>query len=631
MRNNKEVRGKRGQVTIFIIIAIVLVIGIVLFFTFRDRIFQERIPQELAPVFDYFESCIEETTKQAALEMGSKGGYLELPEFSPGSEYAPFSSQLDFHGQAVPYWYYISGNGIKEEQIPSQKLMENQLENYLNDKIKDCKFYEFEERGFNVLMGDSIETEVSIKDNNIDVSVDFPLGVYFNEISSRKTKHEIVVRSNLGSFYNLAREIYSKQEKDAFLENYALDVLRLYAPVDGVEFSCTPKVWMQQDIKQELKQALEANMQAIKIQGNYYTLSDEENQYFVQSLGEEIGKKGEAVNFLYSGNWPTKVEIYPNENPMIASPVGPEHGLGALGFCYVTYHYVYDLSVPVLIQIYNSEGEIFQFPVAVVIDKNKPREGLLAEEVFDTEDELCEYREQEISVYTYDLNLDPVEADISFECLGQRCSIGRTENTDGEAILEGEFPGCVNGYIVAQAEGYSRKRHLYSTNEEGIADIVLDKLYNLSVDLKVDATTTDEQAIVVFSSLENTQTIVWPEQKQLKLSEGEYDIEIYIYRDSKIILPATKTEKCAEVPKSGLAGFLGMTEEKCFTIDLPAEEIEGAIYAGGKSTDYFIESQLQGGSIEIDVESLPMPTGIESLQENYNLLETKPVYIYFKE
>ena len=72
-----------------------------------------------------------------------------------------------------------------------------------------------------------------------------------------------------------------------------------------------------------------------------------------------------------------------------------------------------------------------------------------------------------------------------------------------------------------------------------------------------------------------------------------------------------------------------MTEEKCFTIDLPSQTLENAISGGGKTTDYFIESMLENGKMEISVESLPIPKKLEQLQDNYNLLEFKPVYIEF--
>ena len=628
-RNNRN-HNKRAQVTIFIIIAIIIVAGIILYFALRGKFGKTAMPQELLPAYNYFLSCVEDETQQAGLLMGTQAGYLETPDFEPGSAYAPFSSQLDFLSFGVPYWYYISGNGIVKEQVPSKTEMESQLGDYLEEKIKECSFRNFEVQGFFVEKGEDIKVSADIKDNEIDVSVNMPLTISFGETTSTQTVHSVIVDSSLGRFYNLAKEIYNSEQKTLFLENYGVDVLRLYAPVDGVEFTCAPKTWIKQEVKQTLKDALEGNTQAIKIKGSYYSLASQENKYFVQDIGQEIGAQGESVNFIYSGQWPTKIEVYPDEETMIAEPVGIQEGLGVLGFCYVPYHFVYDISYPVLIQIYNAE-EMFQFPVAVVLQGNMPRKGLEGEAVQDAEPELCQYAIQDIDVYTYNTELNPVEADISFECLGQRCDIGTTKLTQtGDAYLSGKFPQCVNGFITAKSEDYVKKRYQISTNEAGTANIILDKLYNLSIDLQVDSRTTSDYAIVSFTSQEHSQTISWPSQKQIRLSEGQYDISVYVYRESGITIPAMNKEYCSEVPKSGVLGVFGLTEEKCFDIDLPSQQLSNVISGGGKGKDYVIESQLEKGKIIIKVESIPLPSSLETLQDSYNLLEIKPVYLEFE-
>ena len=629
MKNNFENNKRKGQVTIFIIVAIVIVAGILAYFMLSGKIGKKALPQELAPVYSYFLSCIEDETKNAVNIIDSQGGYIELPIFEPGSSYMPFSSQLDFLGQAVPYWYYISGNGIVKQQVPSKSLMEQQLENYLEDKIDRCNFKTFEEQGFRVGLGEDISVDARISDTKIDVSASVPLSISFGEVSAVQSKHDVSVSSRLGKFYNIARKIYDKEQKDLFLEEYGVDVLRLYAPVDGVELSCSPKIWLQQELKQDIESALEANVQSVKIKGSYYDLVEKENKYFVQDIGQEIGSQGENVNFIYSNSWPTKIEVYPQDDPMIAEPVGNQAGLGILGFCYVPYHFVYDMAYPVLIQIYDSE-ETFQFPMAVVVDKNMPRKGIEGEAVVDAEPELCSHKNQKIEVYTYNNLLEGVEAKVDFECLGQRCSIGNTEKQGEDAYVSAFVPQCVNGYLTAEADGYARKRYQISTNTQETASIVLDKLYTLDIELQVDGKETQEQALIDFISEDNSKTVAWPEQKEIGLSEGQYDIRIYVYKDSSITLPAIKQQKCVETPKSGILGLFGQTEEKCFDINIPAQQLSNVVSGGGVGADYLIESELEKGKIIIKVESIALPKSLEELQASYNLIEVKPVYLEFE-
>jgi len=624
MKNNKiNKKGEKAQVTIFIIIAIVIVAAIIAIFLLKDRIKIIGMPKEMQPVYNYFLSCIDDETKQAASLMESQAGYIETPEFEAGSAYMPFSSHLDFFGFAVPYWYYVSGNGIAKEQIPSKEKMQEQLKDYLEKRIEECNFEDFEAQGFIIEKGEP-KADVEIKDNKIDVGIEMPLTISFDDMTTRQTTHKVSVDSRLGKFYNTAIKIYDKEKTSMFLENYGVDVLRLYAPVDGTELTCSPKVWMQENIKNELKNALEGNTQAIKFKGDYYSLASKENKYFVQDLGENTDA---SVNLLYSRNWPTKIEIYPDDNPLIAEPVGLQEGLGILGFCYVPYHFVYDITYPVLVQIYDNE-EMFQFPIAVVIDKNKPIKGLDTEALPDVVPELCEHKLAQINVYTYNTKLEPVEADISFKCFGTSCDIGKTTLTEKETYLSALFPQCVNGLIIAKADGYSTKKYMLSSVQSTTANIVLDKLYTLGLDITLNGKSlSDEKAIVYFNGEENF-AFAYPEQKQISLSEGQYEVKVYVYKNSTLSFQGSTTRKCINVPKSGLSGIFGATKEQCYDIDIPSQTISFAIAGGGKTSYYFAESELQENKkLEIKASPLPAPNSLEQLQDNYELLEEKTLWL----
>ena len=93
----------KGQVTIFIIIAIVLVVGIVAFFVYRGSITTLIIPSNIEPVYTSFLVCLEDYSLIGIDTLESQGGYIEIPAFEPGSAYFPFSSQLNFLGNPIPY------------------------------------------------------------------------------------------------------------------------------------------------------------------------------------------------------------------------------------------------------------------------------------------------------------------------------------------------------------------------------------------------------------------------------------------------------------------------------------------------------------------------------------------------
>lgn len=616
---------KRAQVAIFVIIALVLVGGIAIYFAVRGDVGAEEIPADLVPVFDFYQSCIESEAEVAIQLAGAQGGRVTVGDYIPGSEYAPFSSHLNFLGSPVPYWFYIAGNGLIKENKPTKSEMEQEIADFIEEGLEFCDLGQFAEQGYIITEGDPL-VEVVVEDRLVKVDVSSDLSVTRGDDAARKASHSLEIDSKLGKFFDLASEIYEVQKEEAFLETYAVDVLYLYAPVEGVEIQCGPKIWPTQKVITDLKEALEENFARIKFQGDYYELQDDDEGYFVFDKSVD-----EAVNIMYSRDWPTKIEISGegvDDDLLMAEAVGTQAGMGAMGFCYVPYHFVYDVSFPTLIQIYDTEN-LFQFPVTVIIDNNVQRKANLGEGFGEAEEEfdLCQFKEQEIEVNVFDVNLNRVNANLSFECFDKRCRLGET--TDGK--FRGFAPQCVNGYLQLRAGGFADKSQLMSTNRESFSDIILEREYELDVELELGGRELDGTAIVSFTRDDGkVASVALPEFNTVKLSEGSYDVLVYVYGDSSITIPATTEYKCIEVPKEGLlSAFFGSTEEKCFNINVPETEIEFALVGGGKATTYLLESELEKGELTIAVAKLPKPNSLDQLQQNFELFETRRVDLRF--
>jgi hypothetical protein len=608
--------GKRGQVAIFIIIAIIVVAGVVIYFTLKSPIVED-IPQNMRPIYDFYLSCLEDHARQGASLLGEQGGVIESPDFIPGSQYMPFSSQLDFFGQPVPYWMYISGNNILKEQLPSKLSMESQLAKYVEQRVDLCNFDDFELSGFGVVVEEG-NVEVDINDLSINVQSNNVFKIYFENDSIVVSDHSVELDSKLGKFYGMALEVYEYEKTDMFLEKYALDVMRLYAPVTGVEISCSPKVFVDSEIRESIVNGLEANVGHMKLKGNYYDLSSKDNEYFVTDAGLNVD---ENVNFVYSRNWPTKIEIYGDR---VVQPIGLQEGLGVLGFCYVNYHLVYDIAFPVMIQFYDLE-EVFQFPVSVIIDKNNMRNALPTIEGVTLEDNVCKYKNQNVIVHTYDENLNGVEARVRFKCLNSECQVGETKARGSDSVLSAQMPRCVNGFLIASAEGYAESKYQISSNEENVANIILNTLHPLEIDVNSGDI---DQALVSFESEDYSATAVWPDLKEVKLIEGYYNISVYVYRNSSLVLPASVRRECVNVPKEGIGGIVGLEEERCFDISLPEQEISFAVVGGGRTADYFISSDLaEAEKISVVAPMFDTPSSLEDVQRNYLLVEESNVEV----
>ena len=614
----------RGQVTVFIIIAVLIVASALAYFILRGSIGTVSVPASIQPAYTSFLSCLEEQMLVGINILESQGGYIEVPAFEAGSQHMPFSSQLNFLGNPIPYWYYVSGNGLQKEQIPTKQDMEKQLGAFLATKADDCNFDSYEAQGFEISFSDVSAADVSINGDNVELSLDMNLGIVNGNDSASIKNHKVVTDSRLGLLYDSAKKVYDEEQKSLFLENYTIDTLRLYAPVDGVEISCSPQIWNADNVFNDLQEAIEVNTLALNTQS--------EDKYFkVDVLGVD-----EEVRFLNSKNWPSSFEVNPSQGSMlISNPVGNQAGLGLLGFCYVPYHFVYDVKYPVLVQVYSgdivgsdTDTEIFQFPLAVVIENNNPRKSLNVSAPEEVVPELCAYKNTEVQILVKDLRGVPVQANISYECFGNSCNIGQASSS---GVLESDFPQCVNGYVVARAPGFKDSRYLFSTTTGGSVSLLMEKIYNKNIQLKIDGVNYNGNAIIHFNSVDASQSIVYPQQRSVALAEGQYEIQVQVYKNSSINVGATISEQCLSVPRSGILGAFGLQEERCFEIEIPSQVISNALSGGGKQDYYILESDLiKVGSIEINSQSLPVPDTVEQIQDNYLLFEENGLDINFR-
>ena len=156
------------------------------------------------------------------------------------------------------------------------------------NKYSDTEINSFRELEYNQLAKKIISTFIGdfMSENNLSKIIDKSYSVFRKtnvvnliEVGDRSVLElfhgptlafKDVAMQLLGNFYDSAKEIYLNQKTSMFLENYGVDILRLYAPVDGSEIGCSPKIWKVDDIKGDLVSALEANIPAVKIKGDYF-------------------------------------------------------------------------------------------------------------------------------------------------------------------------------------------------------------------------------------------------------------------------------------------------------------------------------------------------------------------------
>ena len=89
---------KRGQVTLFIIIGmLILILTSIGFFwiNYLRTIDRRVITDEIKPVTNYVDLCVEATARDAVERLGLQGGYIDIPDSILNNPYAYIVVFLD--------------------------------------------------------------------------------------------------------------------------------------------------------------------------------------------------------------------------------------------------------------------------------------------------------------------------------------------------------------------------------------------------------------------------------------------------------------------------------------------------------------------------------------------------------
>ena len=192
---------KRGQVTIFIILGVVLIstIGIFLYFSEFSlmsliNMGTESIPSEILPIYEFVNDCVKSSGEETLYLIGQQGGYPYLPE-----------SSLDID---IPY-YFDGENSI----LPSKETIEEQIGNYINLKIFFCTKSFIDFLDFEVAQN-LASTEVIILDNVVNIQVNYPLNIKKGDTTYQLSEFKETFDIRLGTIYKTAEEITSLQEQN---------------------------------------------------------------------------------------------------------------------------------------------------------------------------------------------------------------------------------------------------------------------------------------------------------------------------------------------------------------------------------------------------------------------------------
>jgi hypothetical protein len=182
---------KRGQVSVFVIVGIVIIGLVLFFFLFRSELEVDNVSGEVRPLYDFVQECVDSTAQDGLEFIGESGGYFDSPELS----------------NIVGVAYHYHG---RESYLPEKGDIANELEKYMNTMLFFCtrNFVDFPD--YEVEQS-KVRSEVEILGEKVVVKVIYPLSIKKGDdgYSLRNFESEVGVR--LGVIYEVMEELMEEQ------------------------------------------------------------------------------------------------------------------------------------------------------------------------------------------------------------------------------------------------------------------------------------------------------------------------------------------------------------------------------------------------------------------------------------
>ena len=208
---------KRSQVTIFIIVAIIIVAAIIGFFVF----FKPKIltPPQIESPEAYIEKCMGDAAEDAIDILSQQGGDIEPAHY------------ITYQNEKVRYLCYTVLYYTKcTNQEPSLKAhVESEITGYALPMLKRCVSSlkaDFEKQGYAVQADvENIALKTEIMPKNVVLNAEFEFSATKGETTVSRNKFEAVLKEPLYELLDLTREIINQEAKFGYFEQVGYMIL----------------------------------------------------------------------------------------------------------------------------------------------------------------------------------------------------------------------------------------------------------------------------------------------------------------------------------------------------------------------------------------------------------------------
>jgi hypothetical protein len=527
---------KKGQITIFIIIGIILVLSVAIgIYFYQSRVTTPikrivPVPGDLQQVYDYVAVCTEQIAKDGLILQGAQGGYISIPPIidkNPNSFIPADPAGIT----KTPLWYYEG-----EDRTPPLEFMQRELAIFVKQNLPACvgNFGTFGQQ-YQIIPKSEILPVITYTDEEVIVEVKWQLDIRIQDRQAQLDQFIVSFPLKFRSMWEMAKQTMETENKEGWFENLTIDLMSANEkiPFSGMEIHCGQKKWYIQDVKKQLQRMLYYDLPLIRVANTNYPppiaslrtyaalKSDAADIRADLEAGKEpdwpenppadvyemnrmmfdagVKKTDLKAAFTYLPDWPLLLNAQPSSGGVLstANMKGARKYLRFL--CINQWHFTYDVIYPVKMQIkddtaFNGEGFVFQMGFPVIINDNEEARTFFGIKRFvipDVGTDFCtNFGTQSLNVRAQGfvegglVAEDLEDANITYTCMNQECLLGKTySDGTGSIQLNTYLPeGCANPRITAQKEGYLPASRYATTDRVNLMMTRLKKLpYTISV------------------------------------------------------------------------------------------------------------------------------------------------------
>lgn len=496
---------RRGQVTLFVMIGLVVLLAVGLFFLVDQDDASSSPGEEQAEVANFVQQCLGSIGEESIRTVGLHGGYTpeQIAQFNalPTKD----TEVIVNPPQNVLFWHEVHDcpageQGCIGEHIPalckpgaecprrhaaaSETSFQQSIETLVEERIATC-LGDFESMpGFSVRTNRDPEVTALIREQDVLLTLEYPLEVTTPE--GTRTGMDLFSASvpvQLPLMYDLATGIYDAHRNQNFLERVFLHLISVYMDINSpippfrdTDISGNRKIWITADVQKTIEDQVLPFMNFVQIVNakNYVPLTSPGTEPELQPYAEGIYKYLEVklstdyypvdVQFEYPG---TGMYLDINDGKQVLKPrelPGLDQMMLLGGLRFLEFKHRYKAAFPIIVKLaddtaFNGNGFDLQFGLEANIWNNRPLNVTLPTAEFNTPDTTVDLTgPQQLVEHEYVVSIrdrhsrGPVpNAVVSYLC-GYEIQAGVT---DDEGIWRGRLPYCAaGGTITVEKIGY---------------------------------------------------------------------------------------------------------------------------------------------------------------------------------